>query len=80
MIKLSAVPKNFTLKEEVYLLVGFINFKGSDIPEPGETGHYTAVSFRGNNWFEYDDQKEKPKILKQTSEAKPKILFYLKKQ
>lgn len=40
-------------------------------------GHYTGWVKRGNQWFEYDDNKGKKKSHKCTAKLVPHILIYL---
>jgi len=82
-IPIQNIPKKvkFSFMAKEYTLAGIVNFKApmkqtrNNIYE--SIGHYTAISYRRNQWIKYDDCKELEITLSDYYTACTHIILYI---
>ena len=78
-IQLHNLPTKFKgLENELYLLVGAIEYEGPDVMHQDyDIGHYTALRYT-SSWTRYDDLRDAPSLVKSSDRFRIKLLFYAK--
>lgn len=81
-MSLNDIPKTIQgpNQQDVFYLLGVVDFDGRDIQEKCEMGHFITYSFRGNEWVQYDDNKTKAIPHSGKSMVKAKAILYFKPQ
>lgn len=63
---LENIPRNICepLTSELFRLIGVVAYKGSGLRQQlmnNSIGHYTSITHRQNQWYEYDEMTAKEK-------------------
>jgi len=80
-VSLNKIPQKLQLSflKQEYQLKGIIFFKlppNTRKTEKNVVGHFTAVSFQNNQWWEYDDCRSQPQKLPTNYTANIQIAIY----
>jgi len=80
-VSLNKIPQKLQLSflKQEYQLKGIISFKlppNTRKTKKNVVGHFTAVSFQNNQWWEYDDCRSQPQKLPTNYTANIQIAIY----
>lgn len=73
---LSSIDKKIHIDDEVYNLVGFVDYKQYE--QDSFNGHYTAYLYNSQDWYQYDDIDQKRCRADPNQIAFPHVILYVK--